>query len=86
MAKIQKVCIFSIKPETHIAFCPIFVHPLFLCLNPTKKSVFFVRRRPLTFQNVGQSFVRVCVKASRAEGLTFPNVTNDAGQTISPCF
>ena len=41
---------------------PIFVHPLFPCLNPIfKNGVTFVRRRPLTFQNVRQSLQSVFV-------------------------
>ena len=34
-------------PEHHIAFCPIFVHPLFPVFEPhIQKWVIFVRRRP----------------------------------------
>ena len=41
--------IFSCTPEPHIAFCPIFVHPLFPVFEPhIQKWVIFVRRRPLT--------------------------------------
>ena len=39
--------IFSYTPEPHIAFCPIFVHPLFPVFEPRiQKWVIFVRRRP----------------------------------------
>ena len=34
--------IFSYTPEPHIAFCPIFVHPLFPCLNPIFKNGSFL--------------------------------------------
>ena len=48
--------IFSCTPEPHIAFCPIFVHALFPCLNPMfKNGSFFFRRRPLTFHNGRQT-------------------------------
>ena len=39
--------IFSYTPEPHVAFCPIFVHPLFPLFEPhIQKWVIFVRRRP----------------------------------------
>ena len=39
--------IFGFSPEPHIAFCPIFVHPLFTVFEPhIQKWVIFVRRRP----------------------------------------
>ena len=39
--------IFSYTPEPHVAFCPIFVHPLFPVFEPhIQKWVIFVRRRP----------------------------------------
>ena len=34
--------IFSYTPEPHIAFCPIFVHPFFPCLNPIFKNGSFL--------------------------------------------
>ena len=34
--------IFSCTPELHVAFCPIFVHPLFPCLNPIFKNGSFL--------------------------------------------
>ena len=47
---------FSYTPEPHVAFCSFFVHPLFPMFEPhIQKWVFFVRRCPLTFQNVRQS-------------------------------
>ena len=37
--------IFSYTPELHVAFCPIFVHPLFPVFEPhITKWVIFVRR------------------------------------------
>ena len=51
-----------IRPEPHVAFCHIFVHPLFPVFEPhIQKWVFFVRRRLLTFQNVRQSSLSVVV-------------------------
>ena len=39
--------IVSYTPEPHVAFCPIFVHPLFPVFEPhIQKWVIFVRRRP----------------------------------------
>ena len=39
--------IFSYTPELHVAFCPIFVHPLLPVFEPhILKWVIFVRRRP----------------------------------------
>ena len=45
--------IFSYTPEPHIAFCPIFVHPLFPVFEPhIQKWVIFVRRRPCVYDTV----------------------------------
>ena len=43
----RRVGIFSCTPEHHIAFCPIFVHPLFPVFEPhIQKWFIFARRRP----------------------------------------
>ena len=48
--------IFSYTPEPYNAFCPINVHPLFPVFEPhVQKWIIFVRRCPLTFQNIRQS-------------------------------
>ena len=45
--QVGKRGIFSCTPEPHVAFCPIFVHPLFPVFEPhIQKWVIFVRRRP----------------------------------------
>ena len=92
--------IFSYTPEPHVAFCPIFVHPLFPAFElHIQKWVIFVRRRPLTFQNVRQHYCScLCQSVASRDGdestnahlrrqLNFPNVKNDAGQKqYSSCF
>ena len=77
--------IFSCTPEPHVAFSPIFLATHFLVFEThIQKWVIYVRRRPLTFQNVcitsgffypdcllTSIIVRVCVKESPAEGDAF---------------
>ena len=60
--------VFSYTPDTHIAFCPIFVYPLFRWFEPhIQKWVIFVRRRPSDFPKCQTIIiVRVCVTASPA--------------------
>ena len=81
-SKRERGWIFSYTPESHIAFCPIFVHP-----TPHSKMGLFCPSSPFDLPKC-QTIIRVsvCVKASRAEGLTFPNVKNDVGQTIQSVF
>ena len=48
--------IFSYTPEPHVAFCPIFVHPLFPVFeHDIHKWVIFVRRRPCVCDNSNSS-------------------------------
>ena len=74
--------IFSCTPEHHIAFCPIFVLPLFPVFELHVSNGSFCPSSPFDLPKCQTIItVRVCVKASLAEGLTFPNVKNDAGQS-----
>ena len=88
---------FSCTPEPHVAFCPIFVHPLFPVFEPhIQKWVIFVRRRPCvcdTFRFESQRkkdriWHRLPPPPSRGpRQLNFPNVKNNVGQKqYGPCF
>ena len=59
--------IFSFSPEPHIAFCPIFVHPLFPGFEPHVQK--WVTSSPFDLPNCQTVIVvRVCVTASLAFG------------------
>ena len=86
----QEQGIFSYTPEPHIAFCPIFVHPLSPVFEPhIQKWVIFVRRRPCvcdTFRFKSPPLRRKKIEFGKPRQLNFPNVKNDAGQKqYSPC-
>ena len=88
--------IFSFTPELHVAFCPIFVHPLFPVFEPhIQKWVIFVRRRPCVCDTFRFESPRLSGKkidfgtgslpsppplTRGLRQLTFPNVKNDVGQ------
>ena len=58
--------VFVENARNHIAFCPIFVHPLFPVFEPhIFEWVIYVPRRPSTFQNV-RYIIIVCVCESVA--------------------
>ena len=82
-ARIASALFFCFTPEPHIAFCPIYVHPLFLVFEPhIQKWVIFVT---LLDSNLRPSAEKRSNLALRQ--LNFPNVKNDAGQKqCSPCF
>ena len=96
------VGIFSCTPEPHVAFCPIFVHPLFPVFEPhIQKSVIFVRHRHCVCDTVRfesplpeKRLILAPTPSSPSpplprglRQLTFPNVKIDAGQKQhSPCF
>ena len=81
--------IFSCTPD-HVAFCPIFVHPLFPGFEPhIQKWVIFVRRHlvsvTLSDSNPRPSAEKDLIWQPRQ--LNFPNVKNDDGQKHkSLCF
>ena len=76
--------IFSYTPEPHVAFCPIFVHPLFPVFEPhIQKWVIFVRRRPYvcdTLRKKDRIWHRLPPPSRGLRQLNFPNVKNDVGQ------
>ena len=91
--------IFSHTPEAHVAFCPIFVHPLFPVFEPIFKngsflsvvalvSVTLVDSNPRPSSEKDRIWHRLPPPPSRRlRQLNFPNVKNDAGQKqCSPCF
>ena len=84
---------FSYTPEPHVAFCPIFVHPLFPVFeHHIQKWVIFVRRRRCVYDTF--RFESPPLRGKKIEfgtdsspppsrglrQLNFPNVKNDAGQ------
>ena len=77
---------FFFSPEPHFAFfSPIFVLThFFLCLNPILGNGSFCPSSPFDLPKCRTIIrVRVCVKTSLAERLTFPNVKNDAGNNTA---
>ena len=78
--------IYSYTPEPHIALCHFF-HPFFPVFDPSPRLGLLCPSSPFDLPKCLTIItVRVCVKASRAEGLTSPNVKNDAGQTVQSVF
>ena len=77
---------FSDTPEPHIAFRPIFVHPLFPVFEPhIQKWVIFVRRRPCVCDEVPEKRSILAPTPSfpfprGPRHLTFPSVKNDVAQ------